>query len=158
MSLRQLVVLRYRPEHALAIETIPNEPGIRSHPRFAQWAATHGGYGPGYTFMHQGRIIACAGVTLYWPGVGEVWATFSEWLHEYQKEVVILTGRVLDDLQAAGCLWRMQCVVAADNEVGRRYVEHFGFESEGVMRRYDPLGRDAVMYARIREEYRDEPR
>lgn len=112
---------------------------------------TLGQYGPAFTFWDQGKVVACAGATIFWKGCAEVWLTPGPEMKKYGYSLVIQTRRVLDMFQRAYGLRRLQADVVADNEVNRRFIEHYGFKAEGLMRKYDALGRDCIRYSRIME-------
>jgi hypothetical protein len=126
------------------------EPGKREcHIKIAE---TRIEYGPAYTFVCGGQIIACAGVTIYWPGVGEVWLCPSiRWL-EYKEEIVPWTRKILNQLQTENKLWRIQADVVASDARANRFIKLFGFKLETPegMKMYDALGRDCNRYSRVR--------
>jgi RimJ/RimL family protein N-acetyltransferase len=113
-------------------------------------AHTRLGNGPALTFSHEGHVIACSGATIYWPGVAEVWLVPSRCWRLYAKEAVILTRSALRIFQEKFSLRRLQADVVASDATARRFVKHYGFVKEGLMRAYDVLGRDCVRYARVR--------
>jgi RimJ/RimL family protein N-acetyltransferase len=131
------------------------EPGQEA--RHIKTAEARFRYGPAFTWLYRGEIIACAGVTIYWEGMGEVWLATSKRWKGLAKEAVIWSRDVLDYLQDNWRLRRIQADVDAYNQTACRFVEHFGFVREGLMRSYDSLGRDMVRYARIREEWNGKP-
>lgn len=45
---------------------------------------------------------------------------------------------------------RIECSVLSNFSQGHRMAEVLGFRPEGLMRQYDPLGRDHTLYSRIR--------
>ena len=135
----------------LEIPEIPNEKGIATHEDFLKWAEIRKKKGSAYTVTDKdGKIIACFGVQILWPGVGEVWVTFTELFNEYKREAVIFTGTILNKFQEMLELNRLQADVLADVEVSNKFVQHYGFVLEGRMRKYSPYGEDVNRYARIR--------
>jgi len=150
VDLDKMMIRVFRQEDLTAIldEIEPGE----EH-RHIKTAEARFRYGPAFSFLHDGQIVACAGVTIYWEGMGEVWlATSTRW-QGFSKLAVIWTRDILDYLQDHWSLRRLQADVDAENPVACRYIEHFGFIAEGRMRYYDSLGRDMIRYARIREAY-----
>jgi RimJ/RimL family protein N-acetyltransferase len=144
-----ITVRHYRIEDMLAIYKEKEPDGNPAD--WIKTAETRAEFGPAYTFFHGETILACAGVTIYWEGVGEVWLCTSKNWKDYAYSAVIWTRKILDRLQDENKLWRIQADVVAEKTAARRFVEHFGFKAEGLMRRYDVLGRDCIRYARIRE-------
>lgn len=149
VDLDKLMIRAFREEDlTLILDEI--EPGEeRRHLKTAQARFR---YGPAFTFLYDGAIIACAGVTIYWEGMGEVWLATSRIWPQFTKAAVIWTRDVLDFMQREWKLVRIQADVDAENETACRFIEHYGFIREGLMRKYDSLGRDMIRYARIREE------
>jgi RimJ/RimL family protein N-acetyltransferase len=149
VDLDKLMIRAFREEDlTLILDEI--EPG--GEHRHLKTAQARNRYGPAFTFLYAGAIIACAGVTIYWEGMGEVWLATSKIWPEFSKAAVIWTRDVLDFLQDNYHLHRLQADVDAGNETACRFIEHYGFQAEGLMRKYDSLGRDMIRYARIREE------
>jgi RimJ/RimL family protein N-acetyltransferase len=155
VDIDQLMIIAFKEDHLTSI-LAEIEPGQEA--RHIKTAEARFRYGPAFTFIYKGEIIACCGVTIYWEGMGEVWlATSSRW-GKLAKSAVIWTRDILDYLQDNWKLRRIQADVDAENETACRFIEHYGFVREGLMRKYDSLGRDMVRYARIREEWNGEPR
>jgi RimJ/RimL family protein N-acetyltransferase len=90
--------------------------------------------------------------------MAEAWLATSSLWRSYVMEAVIWTRDVLEWLQTEFHLRRLQADVQTANKIACRFVEHFGFVAEGVMRAYDVLGQDTTRYARIREEINGKPR
>jgi len=70
------------------------EPGQEE--RHLLTAKTRFKHGPAYTFLDGEIVGACAGVTIYWPGMGEVWLVTSRIWTRYPREIVVWTRKVLD--------------------------------------------------------------
>lgn len=127
------------------------EPGQEE--RHLRTARTRVGNGPSYTFLSfdlEPRIIACCGVTIFWEGMGEVWLATSSCWSEYPVAATVWARRMLDFMQSSCHLRRIQADVVAANATACRFVEHFGFTREGLMKCYDVIGRDCYRYARVR--------
>jgi RimJ/RimL family protein N-acetyltransferase len=154
VDLEQLMIIPFKEIHLTSIlaEVEPGNEAIHQKTAIARMK-----YGPAFTFTYKGEIIACAGVTIYWEGMGEVWLAPSKRWRSLAKTAVIWTRDVLDALQDDYRLRRIQADVYADDETAQRFVEHYGFEREGLMRKYDAGGRDMIRYARIREEWNGKP-
>lgn len=154
VDLDRLMVRAMKPEDITSIlDEI--EPGEER--RHLKTAEARFRYGPAFSFLFDGQLIACAGVTIYWEGMGEVWLATSVRWSGFSKAAVIWTRDILDYLQDNWRLRRLQADVDASNLVACRFIEHYGFVREGLMRKYDSLGRDMVRYARIREEWDVKP-
>jgi len=149
-------VIAYEPEHAVEILARPHDvKNVKANPDFEAWAKVNA-LGPAWTGrrISDGKILACAGVRILWPGCGEAWAIFCDpevVEYKYKKEayVYILTylKRVIEDYD----LRRVQALVRADIPIAVKYIEQLGFEREGLLRKYGREGEDQYMYALILE-------
>jgi RimJ/RimL family protein N-acetyltransferase len=45
---------------------------------------------------------------------------------------------------------RVEAFVDSDFEPGHRWIKMLGFEYEGYMKNFSPLGRDCLLYSRIK--------
>lgn len=140
----------YRVEDMLEIlaETEPAEDHDDIWQRHVETAETRL-HGLSYSFFCGDELIACAGITYYWPGLGEVWLAHAKCWTNYKREAVIWTRKVLDCLQKD--TKRIEAWVVAEDAMARRYVEHYGFQAEGTARARDVLGRDLVLYGRVKQ-------
>lgn len=107
--------------------------------------------GPAFTGLVDGEVGGCAGVVLFWPGVGEAWAVLTETGREHpvQATELVRTGlrTVIDGMR----LRRVQADVSADFLPGHRWIRLLGFSYEGTMPRYGPNGEDFVRYVMFPE-------
>ena len=102
-----------------------------------------------FTAIHNGHVVACGGITPMWDGVGEVWLLGS---HRVKENKTSLTRAVYDTLgflMDNNNYWRLQGTVLANWESGLRFARFFGFEQEGVMKKYGPDQQDYIRVARI---------
>ncbi len=149
MRIGKLDIQDFRAFHALMLPDLLNEPTYRDHPAFDEWAQTKEKSGPAVSFFFGRRILACAGVSLLWPGVGEGWLMLSS---EGAREVraIYAVSRALVDRWIKVCnLRRLQCAVRADQPRSIRFAEWLGFQREGLMRCYGPGAVDHYMYAKV---------
>lgn len=106
--------------------------------------------GPAYTVMHEGRIIACSGVMIIWPGVGVAWCAFSD---EFPSHRIWMTGhvrRVLRDIIRVHNLHRVEAVTLAESDKNAEWIEALGFTREkNIAQKYTSDKRDAVRYEYI---------
>jgi RimJ/RimL family protein N-acetyltransferase len=135
----------YRPIDAMHI--------LGPREEYPEWVFNRGKYGPAFTYFSGDRPIACAGIMRYGGHCGEVWLVPGELWRRYAKTAVPLGRRLLDLWQRHYRLARLQAVVAADDETAIRFVEHYGFQREGLLRAFADDGSDMLMYARIRREH-----
>lgn len=145
----KLTAREFRAYHALMLPDLFNEKGYREHPAFEEWARTKEKSGPALTFFLGEKVVACAGVSLLWPGVGEAWLMLSA---EGAKQIraIIQLARPLVDRWMSSChLVRLQCTVRADQYPSIRFAGWLGFELEGRLRAYGPGAVDHYMYAKV---------
>lgn len=101
------------------------------------------------TIICDGRVIAIMGLQELWPGVCELWVLPSIYLHDY----VFQFAKTILKAMNSGILnnyHRVQ-IQAKDDELHNRWLKFLRFEKEGVMRKYDNLGNDMIMWARVKE-------
>ena len=95
-----------------------------------------------------GSRVAGWGLAPQWPGRAIAWAILTP-MPLGELRAVTRLGRVFLDRQA-GAYPRIEASVRPDWEPGLHFLRLMGFQSEGLLRKYDPLGQDHLMYARIR--------
>jgi hypothetical protein len=103
-----------------------------------------------FTGFRDGKAIGCAGLVEMWPGRDCAWSLLSNcgpnaFIHIHRTVVRFLGARKTR---------RTEMSVDVDHEEGQRWAELLGFEKEGYMKAYSPDGRDAYLYARIRNDGR----
>lgn len=101
------------------------------------------------TFIYNGEVQSCFGITKYWEGRGQVWVVFNRSI----KRNYIPTFR-------AGKRWvygmldkyrRIEVCVKHDFDLGRRRVELVGFKLECARaEKYLPDGTDCALYSLVR--------
>lgn len=97
-----------------------------------------------------GNLVACAGISEIWKGVGMAWAVFGELPQGSTRRVALLFYDYLVRLMEWHGLWRVQADVKADFPAGHRFVRFLGFTHEGSMRAYGPDGADYERYSFVR--------
>lgn len=101
------------------------------------------------TIICEGKVIAIMGVQDLWPGVCELWVIPSKYLHDY----ALPFARTIRKAMSSGILnsYRRVQIQALDDELHNRWLRFLKFEKEGTLRKYDTLGNDMNMWARIQE-------
>jgi len=104
---------------------------------------------PARTLSIDGKILAIVGLTPIYAKVGEFWAIISP--DVAQKPVAF--ARAVKDLLESYCeahkLVRVQIVVPRPVKEAFDFALFLGFEPEGILKKYGPLGEDYVMMGRI---------
>lgn len=106
--------------------------------------------GPCWSAVHDGEVIACAGLALHWPGRAGAWCLIGArfprsgwiWLH---RQVSQGLAKATADLR----LRRIEAEAAYGWPPGARWLGMLGFEREGVMRAFGHGGEDFERWARI---------
>ena len=93
-------------------------------------------------------VIAIAGVALAWPGREVAWSLLSNCGPRHFLTIHRAVQAFLDGRQTR----RIEMSVDADHENAGRWARSLGFHEEGFMQAYTPDGRDAILYARVRDE------
>lgn len=154
-----LELIDYKPEHAEQIEKAgAKEKGVDGSVLPENWAELLGSSLIAKTAVFDGRIIACGGLFLLWPGVAEAWVTYV-----FDVEKLRIYPRIVKDLihewMEKFDLVRVHAPLRADWEAGIKYAKWLGFRPDGwpevpdgvKMRKYHYDGADAIMYSIIRE-------
>jgi len=144
-----IYIREFEPSDALTLDGIL-EPGVLGSPRHAQWAAEHKKYGPAFTGVRNGEVIACGGIMLLWPGVGEAWANLSPAVKKSPKDMLYCLRKGLDIISKAYELRRVQAYATPSFPASVRLLKHLGFVEEGYFCKYWEDGRDAVMMAKVK--------
>lgn len=112
----------------------------------------YGNAGPAVTlWTDDGAIIACAGVVCaHWRGFGEYWLVPSVHVQKYMKTVYKTAKAFIDDTIDKLGLYRVQATIKEDDQVSIRWIEHLGFEREGLMRKFGPNKENQFLYARVK--------
>ena len=103
--------------------------------------------GPAYTARtNAGAVVGCLGLIHQWPGRALAWALLAG---DAGQCMAGLHRGVLRFLRDCGYR-RIETAVDCAFPAGQRWASLLGFRAEGRMTAYDPDGRDAYLYARVR--------
>ena len=108
--------------------------------------------GLSYTIWDQDDPIFIGGALYTNDYTASVWAVVSRSFRE-GKNKFFVTRKViefLDHLQYNDNMRRLQTTVVIDFNEGHRWAKILGFEVEGLMRAFEPDGRDTVLYGRVK--------
>ena len=110
----------------------------------------YGEAGPAFSaFTDDGLLIVIAGVGIIWDGVGVAWTLPSVYADDYKVGFYKAIKSHLDKIIEANNLHRVQCFVHKDYVISQKWVEHMGFEREGLLRKYGSDKADYYIYARL---------
>ncbi|MBG0776972.1 MAG: hypothetical protein H0S85_11140 [Desulfovibrionaceae bacterium] len=105
--------------------------------------------GPALTLTAHGHVAACAGVALFWPGVGEGWCAPSAWALAHPLSFNRAARAVLEHLARTAGLHRLQAHVLAHDRRALRWIAWLGFEPEGECPGYGPYGENVIRFRRL---------
>lgn len=93
-----------------------------------------------------GSIVGCAGLVEVWEGRAYAWAVLSSGAGKHMRQVVSAIRRKLDESP----IRRIEMAVDCRFGEGCRLARLLGFELEAKCRAYLFKGRDAFLYARVK--------
>lgn len=105
-----------------------------------------------YTVIYESAIVAVGGLQVRWEGVGLLWLMLTADCKKYGIYGLLALEAIKEKMEyliEKNKLWRAEAAVRVDFPQAIKMIEFFGFEREGVMRRYYPDKTDAILYSRI---------
>lgn len=139
-----LDLIPYEPQHAVDLMRIPTMQSCDATPINIDWATQMKNAGPCISGCIDGKVVACSGISIFWEGVGEMWALFADdigtaHLGQQPKELI---KRWMKEYN----LVRVQAPLIADFRAGIAYARRIGFKFETKLKWYHPGKVDALMY------------
>lgn len=99
-----------------------------------------------------GRVLAAAGLIPQVPGRALAWLMLSPAADRRARVTALRhVGSVMDACQGDPAFRRIEMFVRAAEPWCGSFGRILGFEREGLLRAWDELGRDYVLFARVRE-------
>lgn len=136
----------YSYKDALILE--PKEESIKDQKGYGNWAKMNE-LGPAYTIVIDEEVIACAGIRVFWEGVGEAWAILSkDKSSQHIRMILEEFGKRLEFVIENMKFRWIQVSLKKDNEKGIHFAQHFGLKRKCEQIGYLPDGSDALLYAR----------
>lgn len=133
-----IIIREYKPEDYLAISR--RKLDMMTYLNFPDPVAISQnlGKGPAFTGTSNGDIIACAGVLIFWKGVGEGWAVTSPLVEKYKLTFAKVIHEKLTEIIKNYSLERVQTVVDAEHKISQEWLKRMGFgnETPDGMRKY----------------------
>lgn len=105
--------------------------------------------GCSWTLLIDDQIICCFGGIPIGPWTMEVWTLVSSLFFRYPKTCFKAIKQTLDKEMKDRGKVRAQSLIDAKWEWGPRWMEHLGFQKEGVLRSFGPDKGDMVIYSKI---------
>lgn len=149
----KLRMRQYVPADFLSMDILESERKNREGQDVAQWAKLYAKAGYAVTFVDpKDKIVFCCGVVDMWPGVGQVWASFSPLARRYPHTLQAMKW-VIRHLFEKYHYTRIQTMETTENKAAIRFDEKYlGFKREAIMRRYGRHGEDYILFARFKED------
>tara|TARA_R110000868_G_scaffold330168_1_gene591101 strand:- start:59 stop:565 length:507 start_codon:yes stop_codon:yes gene_type:complete len=104
--------------------------------------------GLSYTFIQDGEILLCFGISLMWRGVGEFWIMPSDSDEFVSISVINHVTQMIDIIIEQFTLNRIHIQVRVANERTLCFINSLGFDKEGLMKKYGPEGGDYFMLSK----------
>lgn len=108
--------------------------------------------GLSWAMLGRGRVLVAGGVVPHWPGRAEAWWLVSRMATA--RDIVAATwrsGAFLDQRQRDPTFRRVEMFCRAGERWNETFPRRLGFTLEGRMRKWDALGRDHLLFARVKE-------
>lgn len=107
--------------------------------------------GTAVTLWDEDLVIMCGGVVRsVHKGIGEFWMIPSVHIGMYKKSVFKTALNFIDDMIKKFGFYRLQVTIKESDPAAIRYIEHLGFEREGLMRKFGPDRQNYLLYARVK--------
>ena len=104
------------------------------------------------SFLHDGRLVFCAGMFPLWDGVLMCWMYSSPYVKMHPVLTVRYAKRYIENIEHTLKAHRTQTITKYD-AFHDRWMRALGFVCEGIMRSYTKEGEDFGMYARVKHGY-----
>jgi hypothetical protein len=140
-------MLEIRPIQEGDLELIRQNPLEEAVKKYPDWKTPENN---AWSALWNGKLIAVGGMIILWEGVGEAWLMLSKDFNGMSNIAVLLGLRKqLNKMVEDNKLWRVQAMVRPDVPKAVEMIEYFGFEKEGLLKKYCPDGGDAYVYSKI---------
>jgi len=147
--MRRLITVPFETWHLDAID-IPEEQVVRIANGFKKEIAFMPyNYHIG-TCFYDGEVLMVGGITKLWPGVGELWCFISNSFNKIPlREFIRVANSSIEDAINKYSFHRLQITIANDKKQ-MKFCRLFGFETEGLLRKFTSSGEDHWMASRVR--------
>ena len=105
-----------------------------------------------YTVIYESAIVAVGGLQVRWEGVGLLWLMLTADCKKYGIYSLLALEAIKEKMEyliKKNNLWRAEAAVRTDFPQAIKMIEFFGFEREGLMRKYYPDKSDSYLYAKV---------
>ncbi len=105
-----------------------------------------------YTVIYESAIVAVGGLQIKWEGVGLLWLMLTADCKKHGIYSLLALEAIKEKMEyliEKNNLWRAEAAVRTDFPQAIKMIEFFGFEREGLMRKYYPDKSDSYLYSRV---------
>lgn len=141
-----IIVQQLRPEHAKAIGIQKAQMSVGTLLKTDGYVESLISTGPAYACLVGDKVIAMAGVSMFWNGRGHGWATIADNGRPYLKAI---TKEVMNFLKFTS-ISRIETAVDCRFDAGHKWAQMLGFQKEGTMRSWGPNGENYDLYSRVK--------
>lgn len=140
-----MIVVPYLPAHLNAIITSPYQVELAHHDlsKHADYLAT---FGEAFTALDNGEVVGCGGLVSGGSGRADVWAIMGALTKGKMFAVTKVVRSFLDKKNKE--YDRLDTIVKADFDLGKKWAEMLGFEYEATHTRF-ANGDDYYRYRRL---------
>lgn len=132
----------------MGVQAAQSLTGMDLDPMFTMYERS----GNAWTLRVGDTIVGSGGLVVLWKGVAHAWIIPTPHIATYPKATMAAIARKLKELVRTHQLRRVQADVQTDFEVGRRFIERFGFKPEGEMPGFGVHGETYTRYALLTKD------
>lgn len=143
-----ITVIEFKPEHLLVIDIQERQKLIKQYATSAYGKLLKSA-GPCYTVITEdGTVVGCGGLAKQWEGRYLLWSILAR---QCAGSIFFKVNRIVSRFLAihSAEIQRIEVTVDADFPQARRWVESLGFNCEGLMKKFNPDGSDAYLFAKV---------
>lgn len=135
-------VVPFDPDHLAQIDV--QDAQIGTFPDTQEYRERLMDAGPCWSLLDgDGNPLACAGLWIPWEGRGVLWAILGR--HTPMLDLTRAAQSMFDEIR----IRRLEFFVEVSFPQGHRWALMLGFQPEGTMRAFDPMGRDYILYSKV---------
>jgi hypothetical protein len=143
-------LLPFDPKHLALIKPQGAQADELGFMESRDWRSYRALGGIAWTGKNDSRYLGCGGLYPVWPGRITTWFLLDASFDRYDLLWLARIGRNwLETVGPKLRVRRIEVTVRQSFRPGHLFVKFMGFEYEGLLRKFDPLGNDHVMYSRI---------
>jgi hypothetical protein len=138
----------YVPEDAVIVSKKAIEQGLADYGIDLAEAASRAG--TAWTIESDGKPIACAGIVMWWKGVGEAWMIASPEAVKHKISFIKALKAGLEIIIKTYEMHRVESKVRVGFESAIRINEILGFKQDAVLKKFTPDGQDVILFSIVR--------